>query len=579
MHHSHRGLAKIKQVRRLLSIRRGLSKNNLSPAQITVLTQEWKSCLKCTAFEGSFIRWCMTIPEIGPPPISLPSQGMIQTMYQFAKHDTDACLYQDRQTWLKKTQYLRHQDAAQLGHKHAFANLKNKNYVPVQSLHFQCQKQAIIIPADSDALVYTEDALSFQKTQPVKINGFPYQIIHQDNHSIQVKPIGTPPSCEEEVHLAQEQVVTAPSDMVERLNQFWQPYWNIPDSTLVDEEQLRALLQLVPENVLNITGLTDLDAWKEGIRRLKPHSARGIDTISAAELKTLPSEAIADIRDILLSYRQGFPAWFMTARTFAIPKTDTPLDPSMVRPITVLSQLYRLWSQIITRKVLDQLSQKLPYDITGFLPQRGCVDASYMFQYQLEQAIRDHRPTSGCSLDLRKCFNTIKRKIPIKILGKMGMEITLLTQWSQSQDKLQRVWAIGHHTSMPVPTNNGCPEGDPMSVVCMLAVAYGWTLSVRAQTQDVSIGAYADNWGWSTEQSNNHIPIADATVQYVHLYGMSIDWGKTWVWATHRNHLPPLQRSIQRHAGLEVVKQLTHEMDHPDWANSKRDCTMLSREF
>ena len=161
----------------------------------------------------------------------------------------------------------------------------------------------------------------------------------------------------------------------------------------------------------------------------------------------------------------------------------------------------------------------------------------------------------------------------------MGMEITLLTQWSQSQDKLQRVWAIGHHTSMPVPTNNGCPEGDPMSVVCMLAVAYGWTLSVRAQTQDVSIGAYADNWGWSTEQSNNHIPIADATVQYVHLCGMSIDWGKTWVWATHRNHLPPLQRSIQRHAGLEVVKQLTHEMDHPDWANSKRDCTMLSREF
>ena len=140
-----------------------------------------------------------------------------------------------------------------------------------------------------------------------------------------------------------------------------------------------ALLQLVPENVLNITGLTDLDAWKEGIRRLKPHSARGIDTISAAELKTLPSEAIADIRDILLSYRQGFPAWFMTARTFAIPKTDTPLDPSMVRPITVLSQLYRLWSQIITRKVLDQLSQKLPYDITGFLPQRVALTQATCF--------------------------------------------------------------------------------------------------------------------------------------------------------------------------------------------------------
>lgn len=174
----------------------------------------------------------------------------------------------------------------------------------------------------------------------------------------------------------------------------------------------------------------------------------------------------------MISYTRGFPTWFMIARTFAVPKTDAQVTPALIRPITVLSQLYRLWSQILTRQLLHQCALKLPSDITGFLPQRGCVDASYQLQHQLEQAIRKGQTISGCSLDLIKCFDTIRRIVPKQILAKIGLQDALLEQWSLSQDKLQRTWVLGSSTNLPTSTNNGCPEGDPFSVACMIVISY-----------------------------------------------------------------------------------------------------------
>lgn len=45
------------------------------------------------------------------------------------------------------------------------------------------------------------------------------------------------------------------------------------------------------------------------------------------------------------SYEIGFPEWFMTSITFTLSKTNDLPVASQTRPITVLAQVYRLWSQ------------------------------------------------------------------------------------------------------------------------------------------------------------------------------------------------------------------------------------------
>lgn len=214
----------------------------------------------------------MSYPEIGPPPVNLPSLDQINTVYQLAKFDTDACLSQDRQKWIQRTRFLRHQDAAQGGHKHAFQTLRNKNYQPVHAIHKTIQKQAIMIPQHDQHLIYVDDPMSFQKTMPLIVEGHPCHILAQGNHSLTISPIGYPPSWPEEVQIEQQQVATAPEAIADHLNDFWQPYWNVPNPDQVSPEQMQTMLNRIPSNLLDTITLDDTNLWLEGIKRLKPNT-------------------------------------------------------------------------------------------------------------------------------------------------------------------------------------------------------------------------------------------------------------------------------------------------------------------
>ena len=191
------------------------------------------------------------------------------------------------------------------------------------------------------------------------------------------------------------------------LDAYWTQFWTKePDPPPSD---LGDILQYVPRYNIPACPL-DVNLWHQAIKALKPHSARGVDCISAQELKVLPHRAIEDLMHILATYTSGFPLWLMWVKTCPVPKKPGLIDPSLVRPISVMSQLYRLWARVQCRHVIQHLSQKITPEITGFLPSRGPYDAIYEFQWLLEQAHNGQGHRSGISIDLLKCFNTIDRE-------------------------------------------------------------------------------------------------------------------------------------------------------------------------
>ena len=48
------------------------------------------------------------------------------------------------------------------------------------------------------------------------------------------------------------------------------------------------------------------------------------------------------------------------------------------------------------------------------------------------------------------------------------------------------------------PSSTGYPEGDPLSVVAMLAISYTWIVGIKQTCPGVDPQAYADNWEWMT---------------------------------------------------------------------------------
>ena len=554
--HSHVALKMIKQLRRIQSIKRGLTKQPI--AHPGVLLQEWKACLRDRSFDYHFIDWCCDQPELGPPPFQLPTLEYITTPAQLAKHAVDRKCYEDHQLWLKKSAYLRHLDAT-TGHRQAFAILKRFKQKPVHELKTDICQSGIVTSNDHRSEIYVDDATAFRQDTPISIGNQAYHIHTCSNYSL-VIDCAMQEYDGESVEVVQTQHLISPEDIAAKLTDFWQPYWNKPDAHIIDQRTLDIFLSKLPRNVLEIPDLHNLDLWKTAVKKLNRHGARGVDGVTALELQILPDEAIEDLMNILLSYEDGLPRWVMLARTFAVPKSEGELSPSMVRPITVLAQIYRLWSQVLARCIISCMSTQLPSQITGFLPGRSAFDASYSQQCDLEEAIAKRKAVSGCSIDLIKCFNTIKRDVPLQILSHLGVPRTHLTQWEGSMQSLHRCWCLGDFISPTTETSSGCAEGDPMSVVAMLAISYGWITAINEVAPDNGASAYADNWSWSVEDTQHHQPIATTTQCFVTLCGMSIDWTKSWIWATHDSHVAPLKLALQTVTPGNVQKR-NHQME------------------
>ena len=243
----------------------------------------------------------------------------------------------------------------------------------------------------------------------------------------------------------------------------------------------------------------------------------------------------------------SFPPWTMKAKTVPIPKTEKIPTVAESRPITVLSTIYRIWPRVSTTKVLQYLGSTLPADITGMLPGRGALNASYHFQVLLEIARSKKENISGITLDLRKRFNLIHRNKVLQLLESFGIPQKILQKWYLSLENMTRYWVLNKQCSDAFSTSTGCPEGDSWSVICMICIATFWTSGIRSVSPHTSASAYADNWSlWSTQDAD-HDHTLEHTCSFTSNLGLEIDWDKTWKWTTASIISREFQNAISKH--------------------------------
>eukprot|EP00438_Fugacium_kawagutii_P008049 Skav223958 [mRNA] locus=scaffold3540:149971:153246:+ [translate_table: standard] len=273
--------------------------------------------------------------------------------------------------------------------------------------------------------------------------------------------------------------------------------------------------------------------WIRAIEAQKSSSARGIDGISGAELKQLPRRAIEQLATLTAELSQ-FPSWFMTVLTVALPKIAGSVQVSQIRPITIFAMLYRTWGRVISQQILCRFAAMMPSGITGFLKHRGPIDASMTLAFLLEKAKATDVHHTGVVLDLQKCFNTICRKAAAAIMSRLGVPDKVVHFWLANLGQMTRIWTINRQCGVPFGTNNGCPEGDSMSIVAMLSLGYLWLASIEETGHAPTGTCYADNWGWILDDPQHHSAILQVTRNFTTSARMLIDWKKTWTWATSK---------------------------------------------
>ena len=286
--------------------------------------------------------------------------------------------------------------------------------------------------------------------------------------------------------------------------------------------------------------LSDLDLWKSAIRKLRSASARGSDGISAQELKLLPECAIAALARIFAQDGFQFDQHFVVGLVAPLSKAGLQIPSrDKTRPITILPQLYRLWSSVVSQQIAASLNKWAPRQITGFLPGRGSVQAALSAQFDLEEARATGAFLTGLVLDFTKCFNNISWIFGFFALRACGVPISILEVWIAAQRSLRRFWLLSGELFFVGLPSGGFPEGDQFSVLVMLAVSIAWIFYLQGSgvlSPRLSLTCYADNWSWTTGCPSDHAHLLDLTLNFVRLVGVSVDFHKTWWWASSTIH-------------------------------------------
>ena len=541
----------IKQVRRIQGLLSRLKKfqhDAMSPDQYRVMHEEWQAILRSHCMQVDFVTWCQHTPELGPPTYALPTIEFLHTMLQLVKHHATDSQAFDRKYLESMRTYHQYLDAKWAGHSRSCTRMKEGFVAPLEKIARTHQQDALVVPNDDNSWqVWCDQATQFQATQLLQVADIWCTIIDKDDHSLQVRPVERNQCLPDEALVTQQQETLDPNQIFDQLRSFWAPFWEQDNNDPQLDVQFQTFLDQLPSHLPPIAfDLHSPDLWIDAVRSLKTSASRGVDAISAWELKRMPVKALVAVKDILLGYQDGFPEWFMVAFTAPIPKTTDVPRIDQLRPITILAQLYRLWARVTCRQILCHLSRYMPVELTGLLAGRGPLDASMRQQFFIESNHDTHRPIAGLSLDLIKCYNTVHRRRVRDLMHACALPDVLVDQWFSSLQSLQRIWTFQGSCSLPYATCNGIPEGDSWSVVAMVLLDYLWIIAVKIQTPDAFLAAYADNISWAAEHEAAHHQVALVTVDFVRSVGMAVDWMKTWIWGISQSALQQLIRPMRQ---------------------------------
>eukprot|EP00438_Fugacium_kawagutii_P035851 Skav205419 [mRNA] locus=scaffold582:198966:212485:- [translate_table: standard] len=562
------GKHKLKQYRRLQSLHRQLLAHADDDADKwrrsqPHLRQEWFTILRATAFGGPFSEWLSTHPDIGPARFPLPSPEWLFFVMQLVKFEVDASLAADRAFQLQLQQAEQCADQ-KMGSRRNFQYIKTGTKPPVTELLttfdqtceplWDTHHAQVTLPIPPEAI---------DVGTPIFVDDVSGWIMGTSEHTITVWFQEFPKTQPSTVQIKQQRLLQEPQQIVEQLNQFWLPIWDsdhVPTAQQIQD--FEGLLDNLPANLTPLDIHMDDHLWVEAIRRLKGATAKGFDAISGWELKTLPLRMIQKLAETILMYSTGLPAWYMKARTCPISKTCNTPNATQIRPITVLPILYRVYSSVVCRQILKTWHLTYPGEIKGLLPTRGAHDAAYHGQLLLELSRDLKQEITGLTLDITKCFNYIWHHVGPKLLRAQGIPEHVITRWQGSITAMTRYWEVQSGSFGPFKVTRGYPEGDSHSVLIMLSIAWLWVESIRLQESgQQEISSYADNWTYMVREATLHEPILSKTIQVTELCGLSIDWDKTWVFATTTKGAQRAKQAISQVLTESQVKRVHHAKD------------------
>ena len=568
---------KVRQARRLRSLLKLVSKYAHDPPDHVAkqMQGEWKAALNAKGYQRPFVDWLLKWPEIPFVTVQTPTEAELYDILQIVEYDANAAVLYEVSKRKEAAKFAEKLDVSEAFCQKKIRQVKGPQLPPVRQLTrwVTLNVMPLRIKAKGELRFRVLNFDAFDPSRSIYLDDKICQLIRVDGDVICIRQSGVPcgkiPVC-----IKQRHEICDERDLHGAFAQYWTQFWNRDnaDDPHAWDSWSQHIDAFPTHQLIDSIEMRDIGYWKQTRSDMKTHSSQGVCGWSVPDLKLLSDSVVTDLVAILTSFSDGWPEWIMTSKVTMLAKREACVEERHTRPITVTSLLWRWWASTLARQVLLKWTHTLPPSVKGGVPNSSVHDVAMQTHLAIEQAHAGGIPIAGFTLDIVKCFNCIPRQPTRMLLAKLGIPPDLIQTWYRSLQRLTRVIDIGGNLSQPLRATTGLPEGCPVSVLGMAAVAWAFAMSVNHP--QVQVLTFYDNWSWISPVIELHQTTLAKTVKFCELLRLKIDFGKSWAWGTtkelRRSWATILQNNLEEESSVPIVLQATDLGIVCNFAKSRR---------
>lgn len=241
---------------------------------------------------------------------------------------------------------------------------------------------------------------------------------------------------------------------------------------------------------INIQGRISSKEVEEAAGALKSNKAVGPDGIPADVIKWLSKYAIEHLTELInICWRHGkFPEAWKIGRLVLLPKPAKPPAAKGWRPLTILSNLGKMFEYVIKKRIQDKI--KLSDNQYGFSKGKSTIDAMSKVTELWEAAKSKKLHCLIVTLDVKNAFNTLSWNSILRVIKNSELDkntINTISDYLHNRKIRYKVDETWHTWNV----YGGVPQGSVLGPTLWNLVYDG--LLTKKMTDGIKIIGYADD--------------------------------------------------------------------------------------
>ena len=525
----------LRQLRRLQTMV-NLSKardRELTDANQLACQQLYKRIVEAPGFKGGFPIWVVTNLHI-PWPLICPDTPNLDKIYQCFRE----YFYQvDKQLGKEQREHTKQvfQKDWENGGRLSFKAIKEEGPQPlcfvaktvtVKVKKTRWTKQGVTV-------LQVDTTHNLQKDLPIVFQGQQRNIVTVNTNSLTVdKPLFLR---DQNFGLKQVQYIYQPQQAGKEVVDAWNGYLqrDQPDDRW---EQAEEILTMIPQGPQIEVPEFEVELWRRVQAKTPCRSARGSCGFSVREIRNIPEWLLIILFKIFTAIEtEGtWPQNWVFAFTVLLPKTENPSNAMDLRPITILSRVYRQWSRYRAIALIAGLTKLVPNTVAGGTSRMSALLLAGHVQDMLEDE-DNLKSLCGLTVDIVKCYNTIPRYPLALFMMKLGWPVKIIKAYMSALYMMRRTFLVLNSASEWQHATTGIPEGCALAVASMLTLSVVVFHFVKYHSPTADAITFADNWSFVFENSTQATDIIHRLEDFCAALRLRLSIPKSWTWALNKD--------------------------------------------